>query len=155
MPERAIRAEQAKSLAKTTDAEAAPAARPRPGGDVEKARRFAIECARSAAGDHCENIVVLDLAGVSPICDFFVIATGTSDRQMRATGDHIESMGKAQGEKPYGVSGYSEGTWIVVDYVDVVIHLFGADLRSYYDLESLWGDRPLVDWAPRDTSQPV
>ena len=101
--------------------------------------------------DGMPYVVVLDLAGVSPICDFFVIATGTSDRQMRATGDHIEVMGKAQGEKPYGISGYREGTWIIVDYVDVVIHLFGADLRSYYDLESLWGDRPLVDWAPRDT----
>lgn len=147
MPERAARAEQAKNLATTTDAEAAPAVRPKPSGDLVQAKQFAVECARSAAGDHCEDIVVLDLHGVSPICDVFVIATGTSDRQMRATCDHIKEMGKARGEIPYGIGGYSEGTWIVVDYVDVVIHVFSAETRGYYDLDSLWGDRPQVDWS--------
>jgi len=107
---------------------------------------FAAACARLMRDDHCEDIIVLDLLGVSPICDYFVIATGTSDRQMRAVADHIEAMGRTVGEKPYVVDGYEEGQWIIVDYVDVVVHLFNEEMRLYYDLDSLWGDRPRVEW---------
>lgn len=112
----------------------------------EAALRFAIDSARLMREDHCEDVVVLDLVGVSPICDYFVIGTGTSDRQMRAVADHIEEMGRKQGEKPYVVDGYAEGVWIIVDYVDTVIHLFDEERRLYYDLDSLWGDRPRIEW---------
>ncbi|MBK8268005.1 MAG: ribosome silencing factor [Planctomycetes bacterium] len=98
--------------------------RAKPTRGSEAARQFAIDCAKLMRDDKCEEIVVMDLRGISPICDFFVIANGTSDRQMREVADHIKEMGKERGEKPYGVSGYDESTWIVVDYVDVVIHLF-------------------------------
>jgi len=120
--------------------------RVRPQMTSEAAREFAIDCARMMRDDKCENIVVLDLRGVSPICDFFVIATGSSDRQMRAVTDHIREMGRGRGEKPYSVSGYEESAWIVVDYVDVILHLFDEERRSYYDLDSLWGDSPHVAW---------
>jgi ribosome-associated protein len=66
---------------------------------------------------------------------------------MRAVADHLRELGKKRGEEPYSVSGYDEGAWIVVDYVDVVVHLFDAEKRSYYDLESLWGDCPRVEWG--------
>ncbi len=112
----------------------------------EAARAFAVDCARLMRDDRCEETVVLDLRGVSPVCDFFVIATGTSDRQMRAVVDHIKEMGRERGETPYTTAGYEEGTWIVVDYVDVVVHLFDAEQRAYYDLDSLWGDSPHVEW---------
>lgn len=112
----------------------------------EAARRFAIDAARLMRDDHCEEIVVLDLIGVSPICDYFVIGTGTSDRQMRAAADHIKHMGAARGEKPYAIDGYQEGAWIIVDFVDTVIHLFDEERRLYYDLDSMWGDRPRLDW---------
>lgn len=118
----------------------------RPQMTSEAAREFAIECARLLRDDKCENIVLLDLRGVSPICDFFVIATGTSDRQMRAVTDHVKQMAKQRGEAPYSVSGYAESTWIVMDYVDVIVHLFDEEQRSYYDLDSLWGDSPPVSW---------
>lgn len=121
----------------------------RPVMTSEAARAFAIEAARLMKADHCEEIVILDLIGVSPICDYFVIGTGTSDRQMRAVADHIRQMGAARGEKPYIVDGYEEGVWIIVDYVDTVIHLFDEDRRLYYDLDSMWGDRPRIDWAPQ------
>lgn len=146
MSRNAARARQAAALAKTAAADAS-AERPKSTRQADEARAFAIGCARIAAEDHCEDVVVLDLRGVSPICDFFVIATGTSDRQMRAVCDHIETMAAEVGDKPYGIAGYDEASWIVADYVDVVAHLFEADLRAYYDLESLWGDRPQVDWA--------
>lgn len=120
--------------------------RPKPSRGSDAAKQFAIDCARLLRDDKCEEIVVLDLRGISPICDFFVIANGTSDRQMRAVTDHLKEMGKERGEKPYGVSGYDESTWIVVDYVDVIIHLFDGEHRAYYDLESLWGDSEKVDW---------
>lgn len=120
--------------------------RARPARSNEAARQFAIECARIMSGDRCEEIVALDLRGVSPVCDFFVIGTGTSDRQMRAVVDHIKAMGKERDETPYSVGGYDEGTWIVIDYVDVIVHLFNEEQRAYYDLDSLWGDSPKVDW---------
>lgn len=121
--------------------------RPKPTRPTDKARAFAVACAKLLVENHCEDIVALDLVGVSPICDYFVIATGTSDRQLRAVADHLTDLGKASGDKPFGIAGYDEGAWIIVDYVDVVIHLFDADKRAYYDLDSLWGDRPKVDWA--------
>jgi len=146
VPRKAARAKQAKGLALTTVAErAAPPSEWRPRA-VEAARDFAIDIARAAREDQCEDILVLDLRGISPVCDFFVIATGTSDRQMRAVVDHVEEMGKPRGEKPYGIAGYEEGAWIVVDYVDVVVHLFDPEHRLYYDLESLWGDCPRLKW---------
>lgn len=145
MPKKA-RAAETKKLAVSRSTGATATIRPGPKLAVEAAREFAVEIARVAHEDQCEDILVLDLRGISPVCDFFVIATGTSDRQMRAVVDHIEVTGKPRGEKPYGVAGYEEGTWIVVDYVDVVVHLFDPERRLYYDLESLWGDCPRVKW---------
>lgn len=120
--------------------------RPKPTRPTQQARQFAIESACVMASDHCEDVVILDLVGISPICDYFVIGTGTSDRQLRAVADHLKEMAAQKGEKPFGVAGYEEGTWIVVDFVDVVFHLFDAERRVYYDLDSLWGDREKIPW---------
>jgi ribosome-associated protein len=141
------RAKQVKDLARTTVVDEAEALRLRFAKLAEQARDFAIEIARVMEVDQCTDIVILDLRGISPVCDFFVIGTGTSDRQMRAVVDHIEETGRARGEKPYGVAGYEEGLWVVVDYVDVVVHLFDPERRLYYDLETLWGDSPRVKWS--------
>lgn len=111
-----------------------------------KALAFAKEAARIASDNHTEDIVILDLRGLSSVADFFVIGTGTSDRQMRATCDDIEEYARTIGEKPYSVSGYDTATWLLADYVDVVIHLFDAEKRKYYDIELLWGDAPRVNW---------
>ena len=108
--------------------------------------RFACEAARIAEDNRSEDVVVLDLRGICAIADFFIIATGTSDRQLRAVADQIEKYGKTVGQRPFGVSGYDNATWVLLDYVDVVIHLFDGERRTYYDLELLWGDAPRVDW---------
>lgn len=119
------------------------------------ARKLAILAARTAAEDKCEEILALDLRGMSPICDFFVIATGTSDRQMRAVADHIEAEAARTGERPYRVSGREDGTWIVIDFVDTVVHLFDTEHRRYYDLEMLWGDAPRVNWQRATRRKPA
>lgn len=105
-----------------------------------QARRFAVETARIMRDDHASEVVVLDLRGLTTIADFFVIGTGTSDRQMRAIIDHIDERAKRLNYNRYGLSGYEDAHWILADYVDVVVHVFTAESRAYYDLELLWGD---------------
>jgi ribosome-associated protein len=112
----------------------------------EKAKTFALDAARVAAGRRCSDIVVLDLKGKSPATDYFVIATGTSDRQMRAVTDEICEAAKEQGQQRFGRAGYEQARWILLDFVDVVIHIFDAEYRDYYDLELLWGDAERLTW---------
>ncbi len=115
----------------------------RPGDD---ARQFAIDAARCADGSHCQNVVVLDVRGISPVTDFFVLATSTSGRQMRAVAAEIEELGEPRKFIPFGRNGHEGETWVLTDFVDVVLHLFNPDTRSYYDLDGLWGDAPRVEW---------
>lgn len=104
------------------------------------AKAFALAAARVAAVRHCRDIVVLDLKGKSPATDYFVIATGTSDRQMRTVADEICDEAKKRNFQRFGRAGYEQARWILLDFVDVVIHIFDAEYRDYYDLELLWGD---------------
>jgi ribosome-associated protein len=90
--------------------------------------------------------VVLDVSGLSPVCDYFVLATGTSPRQMRTVADEIVELAEAQKFKPLSESGFDSATWVLVDCVDVIIHLFNEDSRRYYDLDNLWGDAKPVEW---------
>lgn len=113
--------------------------------DKEKARAFAVEAAKLAIDRHCSDVVVLDLRGKNPAAELFVIATGTSDRQTRSVADEIIQEAKPQGFSVFGKAGYEEGRWVLVDFVDVVVHLFDSDSRDYYDLELLWGDAETVD----------
>ena len=108
--------------------------------DKEDAKNFAIKAAKIAADRHCSDIVAMDLKGMSPATDFFLIATGTSSRQTRAVAEEIVAEGKKCGFMPFGRAGLETGKWILIDFVDVVIHIFDAESREYYDLELLWGD---------------
>jgi ribosome-associated protein len=112
----------------------------------ETAKAFALSAAKIAAERHCSDIVVLDLKGKSPATDYFVIATGTSDRQMRAVADEICEAAKEHGQQRFGRAGYEQARWILLDFVDVVIHIFDAEYREYYDLELLWGDAKRLKW---------
>ena len=107
---------------------------------MDQAKVFAIEAARVAAERHCSDIVILDLQGLSPATDYFVIVTGTSDRQMRTVADEISDEARKQGQQRFGRAGYEQARWILLDFIDVVIHIFDAEYRDYYDLELLWGD---------------
>ncbi len=102
-----------------------------------------------AADDKCEDVIILDLRGKCSVADYFVIATGTSDRQMAATADHIQDYGHQLGLRLYRGRRLDSPVWVLLDYVDVVIHIFDRDHREYYDLELLWGDAPRVEWPRR------
>jgi len=117
--------------------------------------RLAVALARTCAENRCRDVVVMDLRHLSPVTDFFVLATGTSDRQMRAAAGHARDAAKTIGERPFGFEGADSGRWVLQDYVEVVLHLFNDESRRYYDLELLWGDAPRVNWQrgwkPRET----
>jgi ribosome-associated protein len=120
---------------------------------AKTARSLALTLARTCAESRCRDVLVLDLRGLSPVTDFFVLATGTSARQMRAVAEHVVGAGKELGQRPFSVEGRETTTegpeasrWMLVDYVDVVVHVFTGESRSYYDLELLWGDAPRVNW---------
>jgi len=106
----------------------------------KQAKEFALEAAKIAAGTHCSDIIVLDLRGISPATDYFVIATGTSNRQMRTVADEICEQARKHQLQRFGRAGYQQARWILLDFVDVVIHIFDGKYRQYYDLELLWGD---------------
>ncbi len=110
-------------------------------------KALAVAAAQIAHDDHCEDVIILDLRGVSPVTDYFVIATGTSGRQLRSVADDIMQHGKSIGQKAWHAEGLDTGQWILLDFVDVVVHLFDPERRSYYDLELLWGEVPRVSWA--------
>jgi len=101
---------------------------------------FTLSAAKLAIERHCSNVVVLNLSGKSPVTDYFVIATGTSNRQMRTVADEITEAAKGNGMQLFGRAGYEQGRWILLDFVDVVVHIFDSEYRDYYDLELLWGD---------------
>jgi len=118
------------------------------------ARRFAVQAARLAEDCNGSEIIVLDLRHVSPVTDFFVISTGTSGRQMRTTAEELAAYGKSVGQPVWHIEGKETGQWIVLDFVDVVVHLFDQDRRHYYDLELIWGDAPRVNWQRKRRAAP-
>lgn len=101
-------------------------------------------CAELAAERRADHILVLDLRSLSTIADFFVIASADADVQLRATADRIQEGLEEHGERVWHAEGYEAGQWIVLDYVDVVCHLFLKEKRTFYQLERLWGDAPRI-----------
>lgn len=86
--------------------------------------------------------LVLDLREISDATDYFVIVSGTSDTHVRALAEHVIETLQADGVRPYQVEGLEQGRWVLVDYVDFVVHVFHPTLRAFYQLEGLWGDAP-------------
>ena len=108
-----------------------------------------LEVARAAAKKTDSPTVVLDVGEVLAITGWFVITAGTSSRQVRAIAEGIEEdVAVAGGPKPLRVEGLDDGTWVLVDYGDVVVHVFDEETRSFYDLERLWRDVPSFIWSP-------
>ncbi|MFM8891328.1 MAG: ribosome silencing factor [Planctomycetia bacterium] len=103
------------------------------------ARARALAAARVAEESRGKDVRVLDLRGITQLFDYFVVATGASRRQLHAMADDIEQvMKKEMHDSRRGMEGYEEGRWIVLDYGDVVVHLFDAESRDYWDIEQLW-----------------
>ncbi len=104
-------------------------------------------CARAAAEKKAENIVLLDLRGVSEFTDFFLICSGTSEPQLKAISSSIrEDVRKELDRRPFAEDGYPVSQWVVLDYGGVICHIFLGEKREFYDLENLWSDAKRVDW---------
>lgn len=110
---------------------------------VDRAAELALE--RKA-----EDVMALDLRGISTATDFFLLATGNSDIQVRAISENIIDEMKKDGVRPDHVEGIQGGRWVLIDYIDVVVHVFHPSAREFYHLEELWGDAPrrVYDPAP-------
>ena len=116
---------------------------------VPQSASTSTELAQRAASiliDHKANdVVLLSLAGVSDMTDYFLIASGTSDTHVRSLGNSVlEEMKRDAGQMAHHVEGLSQGRWVLLDYVDVVVHIFHPTLRNFYQIERLWADAESV-----------
>src|SRR3989449_7962829 len=96
------------------------------------------EAVEVALDKKAQDAVVLELSEICSFTDYFLICTGTSTRHNQTIAEHIEETLKKQGVRPLHIEGHSEGEWILLDYVDFVVHIFSARAREFYDLERLW-----------------
>lgn len=115
----------------------------------QRARELAIECARVADEHRGEDIVILDMTHLMPIVDFFVIVTGATRRRIHTIVEEIDRAMEEAGERRLGIEGYDSSRWVLLDYGDIVVHVFDPETRRYYDLENHWADAPRVPWQPR------
>ena len=115
-------------------------------GDPKVIREFAIELARLSSELKCEQVVLIDVRGRNQLCEYLVIVSGTSDRQMKSVSDQLKAFGAQHGSPRWKRDRDTNGTWIAADFVDVVVHLFEPGQRAWYDLEGMWADAPRVEW---------
>ena len=94
------------------------------------------------------GVVLLDVSGLLVITDVFVIATGASRRHVKALAEEVEEELKDSDRRPLRREGLADGTWVLLDYGDIVVHVFDEETRAFYDLERLWGDAPRLDFQP-------
>jgi ribosome-associated protein len=105
-----------------------------------------LKIALKAADDKkAHDLVALDISGIASFADHFIVCTGDSSRQMQAIADEVEERLKACGIRPSHVEGYQNAEWILMDYIDLVVHIFSKNARIYYDLERLWRDGKKLD----------
>ncbi|HMO84256.1 MAG TPA: ribosome silencing factor [Lacipirellulaceae bacterium] len=111
----------------------------------ERSLQLALAAARTAEENRGENVVLLDMRQITPVFDYFVIATGNSRRQLHAISDEVERVLTAElKDKRMGIEGFDESKWILLDYGNVVIHLFDAETRDFYALEDFWSEAERV-----------
>jgi ribosome-associated protein len=113
---------------------------------VTETRDLACLAARAAASKQGEAIAVIDVRDLIAITDYFVIVSGTSDRQIGTIADEVAASLKRQGTRPVRSEGEPSAGWILLDFVDFVVHVFRGEERDFYRLENLWADAPVVDW---------
>ena len=114
-----------------------------------KGHELALACAKAADDTKAENICIKDMRGISSLTDFMVVCTGNSLPQMRAIlRDVAHKVDEEHGVKPYHREGKVDARWVVLDYVDVMVHIMDEEMRSFYGLEELWKDAPDLEWQP-------
>ncbi|MBA4373563.1 MAG: ribosome silencing factor [Thermodesulfovibrio sp.] len=108
-------------------------------------RELAVSAAEAALEKKAENPVVLELTGLTVVADYFVVCSGESTTQVRAISEHIEDELRKAGIRPIGIEGRKHGHWVLLDYGDVIVHIFEKETRTFYDLEKLWMDAKTID----------
>ena len=120
---------------------------------ADRALQLALAAARTAEENQAQDIVVLDMRGITPVFDYFVLATGNSRRQLHAISEEIDHcLEDEMGDQRMGIEGYNESRWILLDYGNVVIHIFDGETREYYALEEFWNQAPRVALPWEDSS---
>jgi ribosome-associated protein len=119
---------------------------PQPTRSLSSALHRACLAARTVAENKGRDILVLDMRSCTPLFDYFIIATGTSRRQIHTLAEETDAALRAEGDHRQGIEGYEASKWVVQDYGDIMIHVFDQDTRDYYKLEELWADAKQVDW---------
>ncbi len=109
--------------------------------------KLARKAADLALDKKAYDIKILDLRKVSVMCDYFVICSADADVQVKAIADHMRDKLKREGQRCWHREGYDGLRWVLLDYVDVVVHVFLKEIREFYDLEALWGDAPSEEIA--------
>ena len=117
--------------------------------------QFAVEAADAADDKKATDLTILEVADVLAVVDLFLLATTTSDRQLKAVAESIEERGREQDRKPLRREGKAESGWLLLDFGDVVCHLFSREQREFYSLERLWADAPRIDVATGERLAPV
>jgi ribosome-associated protein len=113
----------------------------------DQVREWARTAARAASAKGGDETVILEVGAVLAITDAFVISSGRNTRQVRTIAEEVEAKLKAEGGiSPLRVEGLGDGQWVLLDYGDLVIHVFLDETRAFYDLERLWSDAPRVAW---------
>ena len=112
-----------------------------------ESKTLALTCARLADNKKAENIALLDLRSISSIADYFVIVTGSNEPHLRAIVDEItEKLRLDHNVRPFSIDGAKITPWIVLDFIDVLVHVMNDEFRELYDLENLWGDGEKIDF---------
>ena len=126
----------------------------RPAGRAGDAADVALRAVAAALADRkAIDPMVLDLRGLTAAADYFVIVSGTSDAHVRGMAEHLMTALAPRGIAPHHVEGLTQGRWVLLDYVEFVVHIFHPELREFYQLERLWGDAPvLMAHAPESGS---
>ena len=127
-----------------------PTSRPKKRSTPAPARALARQAVDAVLDKKATDVVVMDMREVSGVADYFVLCTAESDRQVKAVADAVQDeIREAHRERPWHREGLDHLQWVLLDYVDVVVHIFDAERRQFYDLERLWGDAPREE-VPND-----
>ncbi len=122
---------------------------------TREVKDLALMAARAAAEKKATDIVALDVAKLLVVTDYFIICTGNTDRQVRTIAEEVEITLKRAGFPAIGVEGEAEGKWVLIDFADVVVHVFQPEERDFYRLEKLWSDAPRLELPADVTGEPA
>jgi ribosome-associated protein len=120
---------------------------------IESSKKKSLACVNAALEKKATEIVLLRTKGIVSYADYFLICGGRSDRQVQAIAQSIETELKKEGHRALGIEGLSQGRWVLLDFGDVIVHIFQESVRRFYDLEGLWIDARRVDIAEQQVDK--